>query len=128
MFEVSVDTVCFVIGKCREFQAKEAVSIPDGPEGPGDDWAGQVLADYADDLSVQELRAVFNDLEPAEQAEVVALMWVGRGDYEADEWVDARSDAKSAWNPRTVDYILATPLAADYLEDGLDAFGYSCDE
>ncbi|MBK5935744.1 MAG: DUF3775 domain-containing protein [Halorhodospira halophila] len=128
MFEVSLDTVCFIIRKCREFQAKEAVVIPDSPDGPEDDWALQVLADHADDLSVQELRATFEDMEPAEQAEVVALMWIGRGDFDASEWTEARSEAKSAWNPRTADYILATPLAADYLEEGLDAFGFECDD
>ncbi len=129
MFEVSLDTVCFIIRKSREFQAKEAVVIPDeAPDGLDDDWARQILADHAEDLTVQELRAAFEDLEPAEQAEVVALMWVGRGDFEPDDWVEARSEAKSAWNPRTADYILATPLAADYLEEGVAAFGYDCDE
>ncbi len=128
MLETNLDTVCFVMDKCREFQAKEAVVIPEAPDSPEDDWARQVLADHSEDLTVQELRAAFADLEPAEQAELVALMWVGRGDFEAEEWEEACSEARSAWNPRTVDYILATPLAADYLNDGLDLFGYSCEE
>lgn len=128
MFEVSLETVCFVVDKCREFQAKEAVAIPEPSAGPGDDWARQVLADHAEDLTLQELHAAFEDLAPAEQAEVVALMWIGRGDFEAADWEEAREEARSAWNPRTAGYILATPLAADYLEDGLAAFGYDCNE
>ncbi|MCG5548878.1 DUF3775 domain-containing protein [Halorhodospira halochloris] len=130
MFEVNVDTVCFIINKCREFQAKDSVEIDAGPDGMGDDWASRMLSSYEDEVTVQEVRGAFESLEPAQQAEVVALMWVGRGDFDASEWVEARSEAKSAWTPppRTADYVMSTPLAADYLEDGIGAFGFDCED
>ena len=47
-------------------------------------------------------------------------MWLGRGDYTVDEWERALTDARASWNERTADYLLGTPLLADYLADGLD--------
>lgn len=127
MLDVNPDNVCFLIEKAREFQAKEAVVIPEEPFSPSDDWALQVLADHQDDLSYQEARAVIEDLEEGQQVEVVALMWLGRGDYEESEWEIVLEEAKAAWTPRTADYLLATPLVADYLREGLDLLGYGCD-
>ncbi|MBK1726833.1 DUF3775 domain-containing protein [Halorhodospira neutriphila] len=128
MLEVSLVTICFIIQKCREFQAKEEVVIPGGVDGSDEDWVAQVLADHADDWTVQEVRSAFDDLEPASQAQIVTLMWIGRGDFDASEWAEAEAEARAAWRPRTADYILATPLAADYLEYGLEALGLACDE
>jgi hypothetical protein len=86
MLEVNPEIVCFIIIKAREFHAKEEVVIPEEPSAPGDDWALQVLADHSDDLTYLELSSTIDDLEPGQQASLVALMWLGRGDYDADEW------------------------------------------
>ncbi len=53
---------------------------------------------------------------------MVALMWVGRGDYALEEWDDALSQARDSWNKRTADYLIGTPMLADYLAEGLDQF------
>jgi hypothetical protein len=52
----------------------------------------------------------------------VALMWIGRGDFEIDEWDDALERAQDSWNARTAEYLIGTPLVADYLAEGLDQF------
>lgn len=118
-FEVNPDTVRFIIDKLRQFHVKEGATFPD----PGDDWGIKVLADYADDPAVGEIRAAVDDLEPEQQVEVVALAWVGRGDYTVEEWDDAVAQARDGWNSRTADYLLGTPLAADYLDEGLEMLG-----
>ncbi len=128
MLELNHETVCFVIAKAREFQAKEEVVIPEVPGSPGDDWALQVLADHGDDWCLQEVRDIVDDMEPIQQVELVVLMWIGRGDFDVDEWDDAIVEGKGAWTPRTADYLMSTPLVADYLEEGLAAFGHSCNE
>ncbi|MEJ2652338.1 MAG: DUF3775 domain-containing protein [Gammaproteobacteria bacterium] len=127
MLELNPETVCFLIDKAKEFHAKEEVVIPDEPLSPSEDWARQVLADHDDDLSYQEFKAAVDDLEPDQQATVVALMWLGRGDYSKDQWEDACADAKARWTPRTAEYLLARPLVANYLEEGLFQLGYSCE-
>lgn len=126
MLEVNPEIVCYFIDKAHQFHAKEEVVIPDEPGDPGDDWAVQILADHASDFTYQEVKAAIDDLEPEQQASLVALMWIGRGDYSGDEWDAALEEAKGSWTPRTAEYLLATPLVADYLQEGLAELGYSC--
>ncbi|HEC16104.1 MAG TPA: DUF3775 domain-containing protein [Sedimenticola sp.] len=128
MLNINPETVCFIIAKAREFQAKEEVVIPEAPLSPADDWALQVLADHADDLCVQEVEAVIADLEPDQEAELVALMWLGRGDYDLGDWDGAVNDAADQLTDHTAQYLLAHPLVADYLQEGLIQHGCSCED
>ncbi len=130
MVNIGVETLCFIIAKTREFQAKEQVVIPETPESPSDDWALQVLADHIGDLTLLEVKATVEDLAPEQQAELVALMWLGRGDYGLDEWGDALADATDMYEDRdsVAEYLLAHPMVSDYLEEGLIAHGYSCED
>jgi hypothetical protein len=127
MFDLNPQIVCFLIDKAHEFHVKEEVSIPETPGSPTEDWARQVLADHADDPTYQELHGTIEQLEPDQQVQLVALMWLGRGDFEVEEWDDAFDEAGDAWTEHTADYLIATPLLADYLSEGLDLLGYSCD-
>lgn len=128
MLDLNPDIVCTIIAKAREFHAKEEVTIPEEPVSPSGDWAVQVLADHADDLTFQELRTTINDLEPDQQINLVALMWIGRGDFDANEWDFALDQARELWTSHTAEYLLARPLVADYLEEGLVQLGYSCSD
>ncbi len=128
MLEVNPEIVCFIIDKAHEFHAKEQVVIPEEPINPSDDWALQVLADHEDDPTYLELKTTIDDLEPDQQEALVALMWLGRGDYEVDEWQAALQAAHENHNERTAEYLIATPLIADYLAEGLSLLGYSCEE
>ncbi len=124
MIDLNPDTVGFIIDKAREFHAKEQVTIPEPPTSPAGDWAQQVLADHLDDFSYQELRTTIRDLEPDQQICLVALMWLGRGDFSLEEWDEALAQASDAHNARTAEYLISTPLVADYLEEGLILHGY----
>ena len=128
MLEMNPEIVCDIIARAREFHAKEEVVIPEEPGNPGDDWAMQVLADHADDLTYLDLKTQIDDLDPEQQVQLVALVWLGRGDYEADEWDMAIEDAKDNWTPNAAEYLIATPLVSDYLTEGLALLGYSCEE
>ena len=55
MLHIPLDSICYIIAKAREFQAKEEVVIPETPSSPSEDWAMQVLADHSGDYSVAEL-------------------------------------------------------------------------
>jgi hypothetical protein len=124
MLELNPETVRFIIDKSQEFHVKEEVTFPEEPLSPSDDWAQQVLADHADDPVFQELKSTIDDLEPDQQVALVALMWVGRGDYSLDEWEEALEHARESWNERTAEYLIGTPLLSDYLTEGLDQLGY----
>lgn len=127
MLELNPDTVCFLIAKARVFHSKEEVVLPDSTDSPADDWGRQVLADHADDAVFQEFKATVDDLEPDQQQSLVALMWLGRGEFDADEWEDALVEARNSWTPATAEYLIAHPQLADHLLEGLDLLGYSCD-
>jgi hypothetical protein len=130
MLKVRLETLCYIIAKARECQAKEQVVIPDTPSGSGDDWAMQVLADHIGDMSAQEIEAAVEDLSPEQQAEMVALMWLGRGDYLLEEWEEANAEALDQYMDRknTTKYLLSHPMVSDHLEEGLIAHGYSCED
>lgn len=128
MLDINPEIVCFLIDKAHEFHAKEEVVINEDPLNPSDDWAMQVLADHADDPTYQEIKSVIEDLDADQQANLVALMWIGRGTFSAAEWEDALQEARDRWTPHTADYLIATPLLADYLSEGLYQLGYSCAE
>lgn len=128
MLNINPDTVCSIIQKYQEFHAKEEVSIPHDQEmDVDDDWAMQALADHIDDPTLQEVN-VIDGLGPEFQVELVGMMWLGRGDFTIAEWESALDEALDAWTPRPAEYLAATPLVADYLAEGLRAFGFGCDE
>ena len=70
-----------------------------------------------------ELRAFIDRLGMDEQAELTAIMWVGRGSFEPEELAEAIATAKSAASTPTADYLIGTPHLADNIEAGLDALG-----
>ncbi|HKJ10259.1 MAG TPA: hypothetical protein VKA76_14320, partial [Gammaproteobacteria bacterium] len=72
---VNPETVCFIIARAREFQAKDEVVIPDEPADANGDWALDILEDHRDDMTLQEVQSTVADLEPDQQYELVALMW-----------------------------------------------------
>jgi hypothetical protein len=67
-----------------------------------------------------ELRAFIDRLTEEEQASLVAVMWIGRGSFEAEEIEEA--------NTPCADYLLGTPHLSDHLENGLDALGLSASD
>lgn len=127
MLDVNPDTVCRLIELARIFHAQDEVVIPEEPDNPSGDWPTQILAGHADNSMLDEFRNIVADLEPDQQQQIVALLWLGRGDFTLDEWTETVEEAAENWNERTADYLIAHPLLSDYLTEGLDQHGYSCD-
>ena len=124
---VNPENVCRLIALAREFHAQEQVIIPDDPGSPADDWPTQILAQHADDLTLAEFRSIIEDLEPAQQVEVVTLLWLGRGDASLEDWEETLEHARAEWTPRTADYLIAHPLLPYFLTEGLEMLGHRCD-
>ena len=124
---IPVDTVAWIILKAREFDMKEPATV-DTDEDDGHNALG-VLEDRADDPTLAELRNWIHDLDDDGQAELVALMWLGRGDDDPENWADLVEQARAsqgegrARGRRTVRYLLGTPQLGDYLEEGLERLG-----
>jgi hypothetical protein len=111
----------------REFHAQESVVIPDEPANPMDDWPTQILASHRDDATLAEFASIIQDLDRDQQVQVVALLWLGREDYDLEEWNQLLIDADQQWTDYTADYLIAHPMLADYLGEGLNRLGYRCE-
>jgi hypothetical protein len=121
-FELNRDTVQFIIDKAHEFHARDDVTFSEEPEVADEFWSSQVTADFGGDVYYRELKTTINDLEPDQQVSLVALMWLGRGDFSIKEWSEALRNAGESWNDHTADYLIGTSLFADYLSEGLQLF------
>ena len=102
--------------------------LPDPDASATDDEPRDVLEDYADDPAYEELVDALENLNEDELAEVVALTWLGRGDYEPGDWDEALADAIEARDPRAVANLVGTPNLADEIEEGLAHLGLSIED
>lgn len=122
---IPVDKVAFLIEKAREFDVKDGVSDPDSGSNSADDRMVDVLEDSGSDPVLREIAGFINAMSEDEQIDLVALMRLGRGDGDIEEWDELRRQAAEGANGRTAHYLLGEPLLSDFLAEGLDAFGLS---
>jgi hypothetical protein len=115
---IGLDVVIGIIDAARAVEELEEDEVnEDGqdPETPED----------SDPQALEEtLRGLIEDLNEDEQAALVALTWIGRGDREATEWEDtvALARERAAEGP-VADYLLGMEMLGDLLSEGLAAFG-----
>lgn len=119
MKAITSQKVAYVAIRAREIDAKVARW-----DSPGDAATPEtVLESRPGDATETELREFISGLNRDEQAELVAIMWIGRGTFEASEMDDAVMTAIQEATTPTADYLLGVPHLADHLEDGLEKLG-----
>lgn len=125
---IAPESVAYVIVKAREFNAKvDAWNDPGGAIDENDD-AEAILENLSNDPVRLEIATFITELNEDEQAELVAIAWIGRGTFEAEEFDEAVRTAREESTNPAADYLLGLPLLADYLADGLDKLGYSVED
>ena len=92
MPEINPAKVCFVIEKSRELLSEDVGVAPDA-SNPTDDGERAMLSDAAGHSIRRELIEFIKDLDVDESAALVALAWIGRGDFEPGEWRSAVAEA-----------------------------------
>lgn len=125
MLTIPLSTVAWIILKAREFDGKDVSSDDenDDPENPM-----SVLEDRVDDASQDELTSWISDLNVQQQAELVALFWLGRDDGDAADYPGLVAQAQGQQGSGTARYLLGSPLLGDYLEEGLEKLGVDTSE
>ena len=125
MDAISLEKRAYLIVKAREYDAEV---LPEGMEGgsnPGDDKEVGILEDTPDNPTREELTSAHEDLNDDEVVELLALVWLGRGDYSARERKQAVAAAREAHDEHAVTYLLETPNLGDLIEEGLAALNLS---
>jgi hypothetical protein len=128
MLTIPPDQLAFIIEKAREFDAEVAPLEPDPGSNPTDDGGVAILEDRADNPVREELARAIDALDDHQRIELLALLFVGRGDFDKAQWREAMQQARDVRDEHETDYLLGTPLLADYLEEALAAFGYAPDD
>jgi len=127
---LSADTIRMFAQKARAAASSLQDTFEDGHEGDVEFDAETLEESHnhdglaeeeSEDLSDEELRELIEDLNVDEAAELVAITWIGRGDFDAEDFDQAVQEARDRAVGSTAKYLLGMPLLADHMEAGLDA-------
>ena len=126
--DIAPEKVAHVIIKAREYDAKVGAWNDTREEGDAEEDPSAILEDFADDPTKAELVGFIEALNYDEQANLVALAWIGRGTFEKEEFAEAVETARAERINATASYLMGIPMIADFLEEGLEKMGYSVDD
>lgn len=137
-FDITLDpTLAFRIAElAREYASESDRVIKDDgtvDEDMGDDPIFDEDAILDADASEEtdpiemELRALIDGLNVDAQKDLLALIWLGRDGGSPRDWHSIRRQAGEVADLHVAQYLEETPLAADFLEEGLSSLGYDAD-
>ena len=109
MLNLNTETIFNLLDKARQFQVKDDVGFTE----MNDEVDALPVPAEDGDAIYQETVVFINDLREDQQATLVALMYLGRGDYSEGEWSDAYNMAEGELTDHTGEYLLSRPLVAD---------------
>jgi hypothetical protein len=121
--DLSPAYIARLVFKARGVQSREGLTDPQSGSNPTDDKTIDALQDAPSDLSRRELEQEIRGLASGERDELVALFWIGRGDYEPDDWATALRAAGGRRETPSERSLLGHPLVGDYWAEGLQRLG-----
>jgi hypothetical protein len=128
---ISTEKVCAFIEAAREVAGKVPSTAGDRTTTGDDSELATIVDDpgqdfYERDERRREMVEFVAGLNVEEQTDLLALIWLGRGDYDLAEWDDALAEAEARIVARDPDYMIGDAALPQYLGDGLEAFGRTC--
>ena len=121
---IGLDKIQDIVLKAREFDLEEFSDEADpGAESDLSENREERL-DAGDDPTEAELRVLLDDLNDDEVIDLIALVWIGRGDFGIEELGEARELARERHQGSSSRYLMGIPTLAEYLAEGLAAAGY----
>jgi hypothetical protein len=123
---ISPEQAFFIIVKAREFDEQVESADPDSGSNPPDDREVDVLEEDADNPVQEELEEALDALNVDEQLDLIALTWLGRGEYSS--FAEAREEASDMRDKHITEHLIGTPKLGDFLEEGLAQIGYSLED
>jgi hypothetical protein len=122
---ISIEKIRDIVLLARAFDFAEFPDDPDPGSEPDAVADPETILDDGEDPTEAELREMIDDLNEDELIDLIALVWVGRGDFARPEWREARDLARERQEKKPSDYLLGMPTLSDYLEEGLAALGHA---
>jgi hypothetical protein len=124
-FALDRETLAYIALKAKAFDALVGADDVSDASDAADDRFVDALEDETDNPLQSELAAAIDALDVDAKAALVALTWLGRGDYDAAEWSEALAAAHERARGPTSRYLIGIPLLGDYIEEGADKLGVS---
>ena len=128
MLTIPLEKLAFIIEKAIEFDEESAPVNENQRADDDDEGIESILDETRYNPAHQELVGAIESLNDDERDEIVALTWLGRGDFSKEEWQQAKEAAHERHNGREAQYLVGTPLLADYLEEAVSQLGYSLED
>jgi len=117
VFTITIDQVTAVIVAARDWEAEEkALAWRKADAARGAVVPATPAADHLLDMIA--------DLTPLELNELLALAWMGRGDFEPENLREAFRQASKIICTHPATYVARLPGLADYLRSALSSLGY----
>jgi hypothetical protein len=119
---ISLEIVATVVDLANAVQDAEE-GLLSGEDDDDDDDEDE------DEISEEMLTDFIDELNEEQQVALIALAWIGRGDYEPEDWAEAlklaaerntRGDASA--------YLTGMEGLGDLLSEGVGAFGLAIEE
>jgi len=120
---ISLVVVATVVDLANAVQDAEEARLGDGDDDEVTD------EEEEDELSEEMLTDYLDELNEEQQVALIALAWVGRGDYEPEDWSEALKLAaeRNARGDATA-YLSGMEGLGDLLSEGVGAFGLAIEE
>ena len=124
---ISLEVVATVVNLANAVQSPDEGSMGDGDEDEERDDEDE--EEEEEEVTMDLLTDFIDDLNDDEQAALIALAWVGRGDYDAEGWDEALKLAQERNAKGTASgYLVDMAGLGELLSDGVAAFGLSVEE
>ena len=119
MLTISRQRLAFIVAKARQSEAETPAVDPASGSNPTDDGSVDILEDVGSNPTDAELRGALADLNDDEKDELLALVWLGRGDFSPEEWPSVLAQARDERSRGDTVNLLGIPQLAEYLETAL---------
>lgn len=126
--DITLEKVGYIIQMARRIDLAQGEMEMESGSDSLEDVDFNTLEDNPETSEADEVADYIDGLNTDEALDLVALMWVGRGTFTAKQFSQARTLAAEEATHSAAEYLLGTPLLADYLEGGLEALGFSVEE
>jgi hypothetical protein len=70
----------------------------------------------------KKLNRLVDHLQPHQRCQILALIWIGRGEFSADQWELAINKAKEFKQHNITDYMISLAEVSSFLKNGIKLY------